>query len=69
MFGVRDILYPDFPNCGLDGYEDRRCIAEGCKYAVEEKNGYMKCPYFDKTWVNKALEEREKREEIERLRR
>lgn len=56
MFGVLDVLYPNFPNCELKGYEGRQCIAESCKYA-DEAGGYTNCPYFDKTWVNKALEE------------
>ena len=58
FFGVRDILYPDYPNCGLEGYEGKICIAEMCRHADHVMlNGSVDCPYFDKTWTNKALEE------------
>lgn len=52
IYGVLDILYPGFPNCGLEEYTDRKCIAESCKYAAEEPNGWEKCPYFDKEYLN-----------------
>jgi len=48
IFGVRDILYPNFPNCGLPDYAGRRCIAESCKFA--ENGDWSKCPYFDKKY-------------------
>lgn len=58
MLGVIDILYPDYPKCGLEGYEGKNCIAEGCRHADYVKlDGHVDCPYFDKTWINKALEE------------
>ena len=44
IFGVRDILYPNFPNCGHPEFAGRSCIAEACKYAVD--GDYTKCPYF-----------------------
>ena len=46
IFGVRDILYPNFPNCGHPQYSGKRCIAESCKYAIGED--WTKCPYFNK---------------------
>lgn len=55
IFGVLDILYPNFPKCGWEGYTDRLCIGDGCRFD-EECGGYMNCLYFDKSWKNTALE-------------
>ena len=41
---VQDIFYPDFPMCGHPEYSGKRCIAESCKFAVNED--WTKCPYF-----------------------
>lgn len=41
IFGVRDILYPNFPNCGLPDYVGRRCIAESCKFADDLIHGQI----------------------------
>ena len=47
IFGVLDILYPNFPNCGHPDYLGKRCIAESCKFADPT---YRDCPYFDKAY-------------------
>ena len=44
LFGVRDILYPNFPDCGNPEYSGKSCIAEACKYAIDED--YTKCQFF-----------------------
>ena len=41
---VQDIFYPDFPMCGHPDYSCKRCIAESCKFAVNED--WTECPYF-----------------------
>lgn len=46
IFGVSDILYPNFPNCGHPQYSGKRCIAESCKYVIGED--WTTCPYFNK---------------------
>jgi len=56
MFGVIDILYPNYPKCGLEGYEGKNCIAESCRHTDRVMlDGSVDCPYFDKSWRNKAL--------------
>lgn len=49
LFGVKDILYPNFPSCGHPDYIGKSCIAESCKFA--ESNEWKNCPYFDKDYV------------------
>lgn len=45
MLGVLDVLYPNFPNCGMEGYENKKCIAESCcEYPLGED--WSKCPYY-----------------------
>ena len=51
IFGVLDILYPNFPKCGHPDYIGKRCIAEACRFAVPT---YRDCPYFDKTYKGEA---------------
>lgn len=48
IFGVQNILYPNFPKCGHPDYIGKNCVAESCRYA--EENGYEACPYFDKNY-------------------
>lgn len=45
ILGVQDVFYPNFPNCTMEGYENRICIAEACKYAEPT---YKDCPYYKK---------------------
>lgn len=45
LFGVRDIFYPNFPDCGHPEYLEKACIAESCKYGDPT---YKECPYFGK---------------------
>lgn len=54
IFGVLDILYPGFPNCGLEGYTDKKCIGDSCKFCdgKDEDYAYVNCQYFDKSWRN-----------------
>ena len=53
IFGVLDILYPNFPKCGHPDYIGKRCIAEACKFADPT---YRDCPYFDKTYKEESSE-------------
>lgn len=46
ILGVKDILYPNFPNCNHPDYLGQPCIAESCIYAKEK--GYKNCPFFQK---------------------
>lgn len=46
IFGVRDVLYPNFPDCSHPEYPGKRCIAESCKYAVG--GDWTKCPHFNR---------------------
>lgn len=48
MFGVLDVLYPNFPKCGHPDYVGKNCIAESCRYSDDDN--YRACPYFDKTY-------------------
>ena len=45
IFGVRDLFYPNFPDCGHPNYLGKACIAESCKYGDPT---YKDCPYFGK---------------------
>ena len=47
IFGVLDVLYPNFPKCGHPDYIGKRCIATSCKFAYPT---YKDCPYFDKSY-------------------
>lgn len=49
-----DILYPNFPNCGLEGYKNKKCIAEGCRYADDGDFGYLNCPYFNDEYKKRS---------------
>ena len=54
--GIGEVLYPDFPKCGMPGkYNGTNCVAECCKYAVDDD--WTRCPYFDNTYVNRAMED------------
>ena len=53
IFGVLDILYPNFPKCNHPDYIEKRCIAEACKFADPT---YQDCPYFDKTYKEEPSE-------------
>jgi hypothetical protein len=44
MFGVIDILYPNFPNCGHPDYCGRPCIAEACM--VRGERHWAECKHF-----------------------
>lgn len=46
IFGVRDILYPNFPDCNHPEYSGKRCIAESCRFAVD--GDWTKCPHFER---------------------
>ena len=46
IFGVLDVLYPNFPKCGHPDYIGKRCIAMSCKFAYPT---YKDCLYFDKS--------------------
>ena len=49
-FGVGDLFYPNFPNCGrtdLKPYNVKKCIAEQCKYHAYSNNPDSgKCPHI-----------------------
>lgn len=45
VLGSRDVLYPNFPDCGHPEYLGEVCIAESCKYGDPT---YKDCPYFGK---------------------
>jgi len=44
FMGVRDILYPNFPLCCHPEYLGKVCIAESCRFAIDED--WTKCKYF-----------------------
>ena len=47
FMGCQNLLYPDWPKpCGHPDYDGKMCIAESCKYAVDDD--WEKCPYFQK---------------------
>lgn len=47
IMGCQNLLYPDWPKlCGHPDYDGKTCIAESCKYAVDDD--WEKCPYFQK---------------------
>lgn len=58
ILGVLDILYPGFPNCGMNNYTDKKCIGDSCRFCegLDKDYAYTNCPYFDKNWKNTALE-------------
>ena len=46
ILGLNSVFYPDWPKkCGHPDYQEKRCIAESCKFA-EEAGGWEKCPCF-----------------------
>lgn len=45
-FGILDMMYPNFPKCGVKEWAGDKCIAESCKYAPG--GDWTKCPYFPK---------------------
>lgn len=47
FMGCQNLLYPNWPKpCGHPDYDGKTCIAESCKYAVDDD--WEKCPYFQK---------------------
>lgn len=57
MLGVKDILYPNFPNCTHPEFIGTPCIAEAC--SIPGYKSYTGCPYFDQRYKNEALEDNE----------
>lgn len=45
FYGILDELYPNFPTCGHPDYLGDKCVAESCKFCVEDGN-WKTCPYF-----------------------
>lgn len=48
ILDVKEILYPDFPNCNHPEYRGDACIAESCKFA--KNRDWTKCKYFNKQY-------------------
>lgn len=44
ILGVLDVLYPNFPNCGMENYIGKKCVAESCMFAPD--GDWTKCKYF-----------------------
>lgn len=59
VLGALDVLYPNFPKCGLEGYTNKLCIGDSCRFCdgLDKDYSYTDCPYFDNDWTNKTLED------------
>lgn len=61
ILGAGEYFYPDFPKCGMPGYEDKRCIAEACKHG---KPIYKECKYFQRRQGGKMVENKKSAKDI-----